>query len=408
MKKILFGAVALMMLQACTTSDLVKVEVENTSDWVRMNEMVELDYAAIVDKLQLAEDTSIVVLNNRGEQVPYQITFDNKLIFLVDELEPSHARAYLVKPGVPDTFDVCATGDYYPERVDDIAWENGCIAFRAYGPALQESGERAFGYDAWVKRVGYPVVADRYAAELNPETVAEIARLKSVAPDSAAALYNSVSYHVDHGNGLDYYKVGPTLGAGAAALLDADGNIVYPYCYNDFEILDNGPLRFTVSLRYRPFVLGNDTVVETRVITLDEGSQLNRIDVTYHNLKSPTGMVSGIVLHDVDGAMEYDAALGYAAYAEPADSLNGQTFLGMAYGASVQRAEPVYFDEAERAARGADGHLLMERMYVPGETVTYYTGAGWSKWGFESSQDWFVYMKYFADKLSTPLIVTVK
>lgn len=407
MKKFFLGA-AIVLLQACSTADVVKVEVSNTTDLVRINEMVELDYGVVAEQLQLEEGSTIVVLDNKGEQVPYQVTFDDKLIFQAGELEPHSDRAYIVCVGVPDTFDVRATGAHYPERVDDIAWENGCIAFRAYGPALQASGERAYGYDAWVKRVDYPVVADRYAAELNPETVAEIARLKSFAPDSAAALYNSVSYHVDHGNGLDYYKVGPTLGAGTAALVDAAGVIVYPYCYEDFEILDNGPLRFTVSLRYRPFVLGNDTVVETRVITLDEGSQLNRIDVVYHNLKSPTPMVSGIVLHDVDGVMEYDSEAAYAAYAEPADSVNGQIYLGMAYATPVQSASPVYFDEQERADRGAEGHLLMERMYVPGETVTYYAGAGWSKWGFDTPQDWFVYMKYFAATLSTPLEVTIK
>lgn len=408
MKKTLFAAVAILLLQACSTSDVVKVEVENPTDLVRVNEIIELDYASIAKRLQLSDGEAVVVLDNKGMQKPYQITFDQKLIFLADDLEPHSRRAYLLQVGIPDTFDVCATGAHYPERVDDIAWENGCIAFRAYGPALQASGERAFGYDAWVKCVDYPVVAERYAAELNPETVAEVARLKTFDPDSATALYNSVSYHVDHGNGLDYYKVGPTLGAGTTALLDTAGNIVYPYCYEDFEILDNGPLRFTVSLRYRPFLFAGDTVVETRVITLDEGSQLNRIDVVYHNLTKPADMVSGIVLHDVDGPMQYDAASGYAAYAEPVDSVNGQTYLGMTYGTSVQHVAPRYFDETERVERGAEGHLLIERVYVPGETVTYYTGAGWSKWGFDTRDDWFVYMRHFTATLTNPLKVSIK
>ena len=30
--------------------------------------------------------------------------------------------------------------------------------------------------------------------------------------------------------------------------------IVYPYCYKDCEILDNGPLRFTAKLVYNPLV----------------------------------------------------------------------------------------------------------------------------------------------------------
>ena len=53
----------------------------------------------------------------------------------------------------------------------------------------------------------------------------------------------AISYHIDHGNGMDCYAVGPTLGGGTAALMP-DSAIVYPYCYKDYEILDNGPLRF--------------------------------------------------------------------------------------------------------------------------------------------------------------------
>ena len=40
------------------------------------------------------------------------------------------------------------------------------------------------------------VVEDRYDGDLN----------------------RGISYHVDHGNGMDCYAVGPTLGGGTAAL----------------------------------------------------------------------------------------------------------------------------------------------------------------------------------------------
>lgn len=415
MKKTFILMAVVTLLQACSTQDAVKVVVRNSTDLVRMNEMVELDYVDVLTRLNISlSDTveadfvpSVVVLDAEGNEVPYQITFDHKLIFPT-AVEPHRASRYTIVAGQPQDYEVYAVGDCYPERLDDIAWENDCIAFRTYGPALQESGEAAYGYDVWVKSVDYPVVADRYAAELDVETVAEIARLKTFDPDSAARLYNSVSYHVDHGNGLDYYKVGPTLGAGTSALLNSDGSIVYPYCYEDYEILDNGPLRFTVSLRYRPFMYGDKEVVETRIISLDKGSQLCRVDVVYHNLTSPATMVTGIVLHDVEGTMEYDALKGYAAYAEPVDSINGQIYLGMAYAHPVQHIAPCYFDEEERAARGAEGHLLMERIYEPGSTVTYYTGAGWSKWGFETAEDWAIYMKYYAEVLASPLNVTLK
>ena len=84
---------------------------------------------------------------------------------------------------------------------------------RASVPLVMISGLRS---------VSEPVVEDRYDGDLN----------------------RGISYHVDHGNGMDCYAVGPTLGGGTAALFP-DSTIVYPYCYKDCEILDNGPLRFT-------------------------------------------------------------------------------------------------------------------------------------------------------------------
>ncbi len=406
MKKSILLLAAIAILQACTSNG-VKVDIYNPSDWVRVNEMVELDYSDITKALAPAEGESIIVLDNKGNQVAYQTTFDNKLIFNAD-IEPNAHAQYRIEIGIPDTFECKVQGHFFPERLDDFAWENDCIAFRAYGPALQESGEKAFGYDVWVKNVNYPVVYDRYMTELNPETKALIQKLMQTNPDSAAALSKSVSYHYDHGNGLDYYKVGPTLGAGTAALVDDEGKIIHPYCFESYEILDNGPLRMTVSLKYRPFIFRNDTITETRVITLDAGSQLNKIDVTYHNLSKPATMVSGIALHDTLNIMEYDATLGYAAYADPVDIENGQTYLGMAYPGAVQNASSVYFDSAEREERGAEGYLLLERVYEPGETVTYYAGAGWSKWGFEQPDDWFAYMQYYAATLHTPLEITLK
>lgn len=141
MKKLFLFVALVALLHSCTTQD-VKVEVYNPTDFARVNEMVEVDYPAIAKQLSLADDARIVVLDTTGEQVPYQITYDGKLIFQTT-LEPLSRAEYTVKAGVPDSFAVKTVGDYYPERVDDIAWENDCIAFRTYGPALQATGEKA-------------------------------------------------------------------------------------------------------------------------------------------------------------------------------------------------------------------------------------------------------------------------
>lgn len=82
--------------------------------------------------------------------------------------------------------------------------------------------------------------------KLDKEKRARIAELKKTDPKAAAELQNAISYHIDHGYGMDCYAVGPTLGCGTAALMAGD-TIIYPYCYRTQEILDNGPLRFTVN-----------------------------------------------------------------------------------------------------------------------------------------------------------------
>lgn len=89
----------------------------------------------------------------------------------------------------------------------------------------------------------------------------------------------------------------------------AGDTIIYPYCYATQEILDNGPLRFTVRLVYHPLVVRGDSgVIETRVITLDAGSHLNKTIVSYTNLKETMPLAVGIVLHEPDGAVVANAA----------------------------------------------------------------------------------------------------
>ena len=46
-----------------------------------LNEMVEVSMETVTDRLGLADTAQIVVLNADGQQVPYQITYDGKVIF---------------------------------------------------------------------------------------------------------------------------------------------------------------------------------------------------------------------------------------------------------------------------------------------------------------------------------------
>lgn len=394
---------------ACNDSRTVTVTVTNPLAMERSNEMVEVSMETVTDRLGLADTAQIVVLNADGQQVPYQITYDGKVIFPA-AIAAGGTATYTIQTSTPEAFDVKACGRCYPERMDDMAWENDLVAFRAYGPALQAKGERGFGYDLFTKyNTTEPMLEAMYAKELDKETLAKIAELKKTDPKAAAELSRERSYHIDHGYGMDCYAVGPTLGAGVAALMVND-TIIYPWCYKNQEILDNGPLRFTVKLEFTPLtVKGDSTVVETRLITLDAGSHLNKTVVSYSNLKETLPIVAGIVLHEPDGAVVADAANGYITYVDPTTGPdNGKIFMGAAVPAVVKDAKTVLFSEKEKKERNnADGHVLAVSDYEPGSEYVYYWGFAWDKADIKTADAWNRYMADFAQKVRNPLTVKV-
>ena len=394
---------------ACNDSRTVTVTVTNPLAMECSNEMVEVSMETVTDRLGLADTAQIVVLNADGQQVPYQITYDGKVIFPA-AIAAGGTATYTIQTGTPEAFDVKACGRCYPERMDDMAWENDLVAFRAYGPALQAKGERGFGYDLFTKyNTTEPMLEAMYAKELDKETLAKIAELKKTDPKAAAELSRERSYHIDHGYGMDCYAVGPTLGAGVAALMVND-TIIYPWCYKNQEILDNGPLRFTVKLEFTPLtVKGDSTVVETRLITLDAGSHLNKTAVSYSNLKETLPIVAGIVLHEPDGAVVADAANGYITYVDPTTGPdNGKIFMGVAVPAVVKDAKTVLFSEKEKKERNnADGHVLAVSDYEPGSEYIYYWGFAWDKADIKTADAWNRYMADFAQKVRNPLTVKV-
>lgn len=411
MKQILILFAAAFMCFSCADGKrTMTVTVTNPLALERAGEMVEVSMSDVAAQLQLADTAQFIVLDADGRQVPYQLTYDEKVVFPAT-VKANDDAIYTIQAGVPDPYNVIACGRYYPERLDDVAWENDLVAFRAYGPGLQANGERGFGYDVFTKyNTTEPVVEARYAEALNAEKQARIAELKKTDPKAAAELQRAISYHVDHGNGMDCYAVGPTLGGGTAALMVGD-TIVYPYCYSKQEILDNGPLRFTVKLEYAPLVVrGDSNVIETRVISLDAGSYLNKAVVSYTNLREAMPIATGIVLHEPDGAVVADAANGYITYVDPTtdpNAGNGKMFMGAAFPAQVTEAKAVLFPEKEKkeVRAGADGHVLAMSEYEPGSEYTYYWGSAWDKAAIKTADVWNKYMAEYAQKLRTPMTV---
>lgn len=408
MKKLFVSAAVVALMASCTQEKGVTVSVSNPLKIDRVEEIVEVSADDILGKLKLDETEEFVITGENNAEVPYQLTADNKIIFPVT-VKSEATTSYNIIKGQPSHINTLVYGRQYPERLDDIAWENDKAAYRAYGPALQQTGEKAYGYDVFTKSVSELVVEDRYAMDLDPDTRAMIKQLREEGKKAEAdSLANAISYHIDHGNGMDCYAVGPTLGGGTAALMP-DSAIVYPYCYRNFEILDNGPLRFTVKLEYNPLTIdGDTTVVETRLIQLDKGSHLNRTTVSYTSLKKDYPIGVGLVLHEAfPDRYSMNQEGGYIAYSDPTTepkSDNGIIYMGAVFPNALELAKVQLFD---KPVSGAIGHVLGINTYQPGDEFEYYWGSAWSKCGFDDER-WNSYLEEYAMKVRNPLIVAVK
>lgn len=383
-------------MTAASCTEAVTVVVENPTSQKRLPEMVELDFATLASELALVEGETLVLKIN-GKEQPYQITHDAKFIFLT-ELEAGAKAECVISKGKPSEFETIAYGNVHPERMEDMAWENDKVGFRAYGPALQALGEKGFGYDLFVKRgTKLPVLDKMYAMETDKEVWAKINELKKTDPEAAEQMRLGITYHVDRGNGMDCYAVGPTLGAGVAALMGEEG-ILFPWCYEKYEILDNGPLRFQVRLQFKPVQIpGGETVTEIRTITLDAGSHMNRTLVRYEGLEQQRSIVSGIVMHGENNA--YACEKNWIAFDDPTTgSDNGRIFLGHCYTQEPERTGLEY------------GHVLGYGSIAPGESFEYYWGFAWDRAvenGITSFDIWKGYMKTFSEQLKNPLKISI-
>lgn len=412
MRKTVESLLIALLCVACTPSkQSLTVTVANELPIARNGELVELSIDKVTENLCLADSDQLLLLDADGREVPYQLTYDNKLLFAA-QVPPTAEAVYTLRRGEPTVQQsVVAYGRQYPERLDDMAWENDLVGFRAYGPALQARGERGFGYDLFPKRgTSEPVLETLYAEELDSLHWVKYRELESQDKEKAREYLKTFSYHWDHGYGMDCYAVGSTLGGGVAALLEG-GEIVYPWCYDTYEILDNGPLRFTVSLTFKPAVVGSDSaVVERRLITLDAGSHLNRTAVTYEGLSQAHPIVAGFALHNAEPVVEAKVNEGYITYVDPTTGPDqGEIYVGAAFPVRLDKAGTVLFTPDERKQHSnAFGHLLAQSLYEPGTEFIYYWGFGWNRSDIKDAAQWSAYMKEFVRKMNHPLQVSVK
>ena len=104
---ILLGALCL----AGCSSNPIELTISNDTDLDRNEEVVEVETGVLTNLPR-----QFVVLDASDNQVPYQITYDGKLIFQVS-VPANGSVSYKLKEGKPHDFQTIACGQVYPERM---------------------------------------------------------------------------------------------------------------------------------------------------------------------------------------------------------------------------------------------------------------------------------------------------
>jgi len=378
----LFSVVAL--LASCAQKDF-KVTVENPSDFDRSVDMVEISVDVLKDKVPAvnnqAYELTYIVKNAKGEIVPSQITSDGKLIFQ-SGLKAKETGTFTIVGGKAETYKAKTYGRFITERKDDFAWENDRVAFRVYGPALIASDGPSNGIDVWYKRTNEMIINKWYENDLA----------------------DKASYHVDHGEGQDDYKVGRTLGGGAMAPY-ANDKLWLNENFATQEVLDNGPLRTTFKLTYKDIDVDGKTFAETRTFSIDAGSQLTKITQEY-GFTDPTAVAAGIVKRQNDSII-VSPEKDYVIYAEPKSDVVDNVYLTLVFPNGFEKSvvDTYAIPNAKTKKDDSYSHVLAVTNYQPNTPVVYYTGYGWSKFGFSTVADFQQYVNNFAQGLKQPLVV---
>jgi len=381
MKNCIVIVLSILLLATCQVSQMA-IEVTNPSDVTHEKTTVEIAWTDVAAKLPAADPSKIVVINAAtGNELTHQVVYNGAqtpqmLIFQVT-LAPKESVKLFIRQGEPQQEPVYKTfGRFVPERKDDFAWENDRVAFRMYGPALA-SENPSNGVDIWLKKTEKLIVDQFYYDDLN----------------------NKKSYHVDHGEGLDCYAVGHTLGAGGIAPFINDTLWVGNH-YITQRVLDNGPLRTTFMLTYNNLPVAKKVFSKEITISLDAGSQLNKAVVSFDGDFTDIQVAAGIVFHRDPGNIKSNVAAGYNAFAEIATS-DARVPAGRNYIATIIP------DGKMTGSLNQQNHLLAIAPYKKGEKFTYYFGGGWSQWGFTTDEAWFDYVDAYAERLKKPLKIII-
>lgn len=386
--KKLFPAVLIALLlpltaHSQTTTRNIRVKATNPLSLRRIDETLSLSWSDITARLGPKTASGLRVLDADGNELPSQIV-DNDGNGAPDEFiwqadfAPKGSRTFVIEAHAPAKY-APRVFVRHDEPRDDVAWESDRMAWRIYGEGLKKtsSAMSSSGIDVWVKSVRSLVVEKWYGKGHD-------------------------SYHVDTGEGADFFDVGETLGAGGTALWRRD-SLYRADNFKAYKILANGPIRAIFELRYDPWSAPGITATETKRISIDAGQNLYREESVFASTDSPDivyaiGMVKRPGMRGTESRDKSWVWLTGWGPVAPKNGGHGEL------GTAVLLPRSRLLDWKETS-----DHYLAIAHAASGEKAVHYIGAGWTASGdFPTPQSWWAYLDDFADRLALPIVVTIQ
>ena len=378
--KIITG-ILIIISAAVLQGQTLTVSVGNPSARIRQSETITLNLQGLYQSYPEFCGKNVTV-DESGKQIVHQLIDENfdgvpDILIFQSSFKPKEKKKFslLVSAGLDKEYSALVDGRFVLPR-QDFAWENDRIAFRVYGSSL--AGDVKNGTDVWNKRVRYPIIKKWYAGE------EEVPKR---------------SYHQDHGEGADYFSVGKSLGCGSAGVM-WKGSLVQSGLFSFYRVITNGPVRVSFELYYPKMMLDSIEVMEIKRVTLDAGSNLNKIEEQF---------VSNIPLNDLTAAVGLVKRKNIVVSQNPKQ--NWMTVWGLTTADSAVGylgTAVVMNGEYPCAASEDTLHWLLSASLGKTSALTYYTGAGWTlSRDYKNETEWKSYIESFAASIDEPLLITV-
>src|SRR5690606_35847465 len=375
MQKTVWLVLACALLGTSCAEQQKGIVISNPTDIAR-EELISIPYQEFTTHFGVDSSFS-VKLSDSETELPYQLekrgnsTPENVLIWVPIDAK-GEVTLSVTKQETKPEFKAQTFARFVPERFDDFAWENNVLAFCMYGIALEGRPDDAQGTEIWTKSTE-ELVIDKW--------------------------YKENDYHTDHGEGLDYYSVGQTLGAGDIAPY-FDNKIHFTKHYRKYQILDNGPLRTTFVLSFDPQELNGQTISLTKTISLDAGEHFNKVVVDLKNQQSEsTPVVVGLARRsESEPQYDYNESNRSLAYWEPDVQGHGHTGTALI----LTENQPTFIDNDST-------QFLLSTDVQQDRPFVYYNGAAWNKAEQVTSADeWKGFVEKQVEKINNPLVVKLK